>query len=189
MPRKKPLEGKVFGTLTVVGVSEVSRNGHYRYHVRCECGNEKTVLGTHLLSGKTTSCGCNKGEHKNWKGFGTVSLTYFTSIKRGASGGKGRKPIEFDLTIEEVAYQLDEVQKGKCNLSGLPISIYDKTASLDRIDSSKGYVKGNIQWLHKDVNMMKRHYSEDYFKHLVSSIFWHTGLKKLVETCEIVDLT
>jgi hypothetical protein len=179
MARKKPLEGKTFGTLTVVGVSGVSRNGHYRYHVRCTCGNEKTVLGTHLISGKIVSCGCSKGVHKNWKGFGTVSLTYFASVKRGASGGKGRKAIEFDVTIEDMAYQLDEVQKGKCNLSGLPISIYDKTASLDRIDSSKGYTKENIQWLHKDVNMMKRHYSEQYFMHLVREVYWHTNCKLL----------
>ena len=181
MGRKKPLEGKTFGTLTVVGVSEVSRNGHYRYHVRCECGVEKTVLGTHLVSGKTVSCGCKKGGHKNWKGSGTVSLTYFTSVKRGASGAKGRKEIPFDLTIEFVANLLDSEQQSKCALSGLPISVYDRTASLDRIDSSQGYTQGNVQWLHKDINMMKRHYNQDYFTHLCGLV---SG-----DSCEIVDLT
>lgn len=29
------------------------------------------------------------------------------------------------------------------------------TASLDRIDSSKGYVIGNVQWVHKTINTMK----------------------------------
>lgn len=29
------------------------------------------------------------------------------------------------------------------------------TASLDRIDSRHGYIPGNIQWLHKDINVMK----------------------------------
>jgi len=164
--RKKPLEGQTFGTLTVVGVSEVSRNGHYRYHVSCECGVEKTVLGTHLVSGKTISCGCKKGGWKNWKGSGTVSSTYFSSVKRGASGSKGRKEIPFDVTIEFLADLLDNKQGGKCAISGLSISIYDKTASLDRIDSSKGYLSSNVQWLHKDINMMKRHYNEDYFRYL-----------------------
>ena len=180
MGRKKPLEGKTFGTLTVVGVSEVSRNGHYRYYVRCECGVEKTVLGTHLISGKTISCGCKKGGHKNWKGSGTVSSTYFSSVKRGAVGGKGRKPIPFDITIEYVADLLDNAQQGKCALTGLRISIKDNTASLDRVDSSKGYEKNNVQWLHKDVNMMKRHYSQDYFIYLC---------KAVGDSCEIVDLT
>ena len=33
------------------------------------------------------------------------------------------------------------------------------TASLDRIDSSKGYTKSNIQWVHKDINKMKSDFS------------------------------
>lgn len=133
--------------------------------MRCSCGLEKTVLGTHLVSNRTKSCGClknvkGKGRY-NWKGAGSVSGSYFNSIVRGATGGKGRKPIEIDITVEYIADLLDN-QKNKCKLSGLPISTKAGTASLDRIDSSKGYLVGNVQWLHKDINMMKRHYTEEY---------------------------
>ena len=84
---KKDLTGKTFRRLLVLGVSEVSRNGHYRYNVRCECGTIKTVLGTHLISGKTLSCGCLRTEQsRNWKGYKGVSMTYYSSLKRGASG-------------------------------------------------------------------------------------------------------
>ena len=31
----------------------------------------------------------------------------------------------------------------------------EQTASLDRIDNSKGYIVGNVQWVHKQVNFMK----------------------------------
>jgi hypothetical protein len=37
----------------------------------------------------------------------------------------------------------------------------DFSASLDRIDSSKGYVKGNVQWTHKTVNIMKQAMSDE----------------------------
>ena len=37
------------------------------------------------------------------------------------------------------------------------------TMSLDRIDNNKGYIEENVQWVHKDINMMKRIYSQDYF--------------------------
>lgn len=37
------------------------------------------------------------------------------------------------------------------------------TASLDRIDSAKGYVEGNVQWVHKRINLMKGTLSEKDF--------------------------
>jgi hypothetical protein len=37
------------------------------------------------------------------------------------------------------------------------------TASLDRIDSSKGYVEGNVQWVHKRINIMKNDLSDSEF--------------------------
>ena len=171
----KDLTGLTFGRLKVLGVSEVSRNGHVRYNVVCSCGTEKTVLGTHLVQGKTKSCSCLKRERRNWKGYKGVSKTYFSSLERGAKGEKGRKKLPFNISIEYIGDLLEE-QEGKCKLSGMEISCYDKTASLDRIDSSKGYEEGNVQWLHKDINMMKRHYTEEYFIRLCRSV------------CEIVDV-
>jgi hypothetical protein len=47
------------------------------------------------------------------------------------------------------------------------------TASIDRIDSSKGYEEGNIQWVHKHVNFMKRTYSQDYFIDMCKKIAEH----------------
>lgn len=37
------------------------------------------------------------------------------------------------------------------------------TASLDRIDSSFGYILNNVQWVHKDVQRMKSDFSEAHF--------------------------
>ena len=168
---KKDLTGMTFGRLLVLGVSEVSRNGHYRYHTQCKCGEEKTILGTHLIAGKTKSCGCirREGKPRYWKGYKAVPLSYYNSILRGASGGKGRQPIDFDLSIEFIG-DLLEKQNNLCALSKLPISYITKSISLDRIDSSKGYTKDNVQWVHKDINMMKRHYSTEYFKYLCAKV-------------------
>mgnify|MGYP003127111493 CR=1 FL=1 len=165
------LKGKRFGHLVVLGKSETSRNGHTRWNVKCDCGIEKTIFATHLVSGKTTTCGsCHlKEKSRNFQGVGDMPKTYYSSLRRGAEGGKGRKPIPFDLTMENL-WEVFENQKGKCALSGLPIDFRSKTASCDRIDSSLGYVKDNIQWLHKDVNMMKRHYSQGYFTNLCKMI-------------------
>ena len=39
----------------------------------------------------------------------------------------------------------------------------NRTASLDRIDSNKGYTIDNVQWVHKDINKMKMDLEEDVF--------------------------
>lgn len=59
-------------------------------------------------------------------------------------------------------------QDRKCALSGIPLnfpsltsSSLDGNASLDRIDSTRGYEKDNIQWLEKKLNIIKMDLPED----------------------------
>lgn len=73
-----------------------------------------------------------------------------------------------------------EQQDYKCNLTGLSIKFADSaydlqhggaTASLDRIDSRKPYIIGNLQWIHKKVNRMKMDIDQKTFIefcHLIS---------------------
>ena len=76
-------------------------------------------------------------------------------------------------------WQLYLKQNGKCNLTGWDIDFADgnknhmkggTTASLDRIDSSKGYVENNVQWIHKDVNFMKQEFTQDYIIKICKAI-------------------
>lgn len=126
------------------------------------CEQEKLVDCYHLENGVTKRCfscsmkNTDKNNNSNWRGFGEISSSYFTHIKNGA---KLRK-INFNIAIQEC----DEVwkrQKGICALTGLKIDI--ENASVDRIDSKKPYVKDNIQWVLKDLNIMKNRFEEQYF--------------------------
>ena len=70
-------------------------------------------------------------------------------------------------------------------MSGLDISFgesnYDvTTASLDRIDSGKGYIVGNVQWLHKDINKMKLHHNQEYFIKLCKMVYKNAINKKTI---------
>lgn len=80
--------------------------------------------------------------------------------------------MSFEINSEHL-WDLFQNQKGLCALSGLPLMLQSgsQTASLDRIDSSVGYIKGNLQWLHKDVNVMKWDFTEEYFKMICSLIY------------------
>lgn len=43
-------------------------------------------------------------------------------------------------------------------------------ASLDRIDSSLGYIEGNVQWVLREINFMKGNLDEEYFKNICIAI-------------------
>lgn len=77
--------------------------------------------------------------------------------------------IEWNLTLDEMF----DNYIGKCSLTGWDIDIiYNNcTASLDRIDSTKGYIVGNIQWVHTMVNMCKNKYSQFMFLDMCKSVF------------------
>lgn len=59
------------------------------------------------------------------------------------------------------------------SLIGDAVSLAELPLSLDRIDSNKGYVEGNVQWVHKDVNMMKQSYSNERFIGICCMIALH----------------
>lgn len=145
----------------------------------CSCGSGGGTLATasDLKSGKKRSCGCYRREllrATKWKGCGDISGDYWSLVKRNAKA----REIEFCITIEE-AWALFEEQRGICALSGRTIvlsrnlKLCDQTASLDRKDSSIGYVKGNIQWLHKTVNLCKNVLSQQEFIDLCNEVVSH----------------
>lgn len=76
--------------------------------------------------------------------------------------------VECTITLEDLQAQWDK-QKGICPYTGISLIIptYTKnhnnpiyTASVDRIDSSKGYVPGNIQFVSTCINYMKNTMSD-----------------------------
>ena len=152
----KKMIGKKFGMLTVM--SHKSRCEGYI--CACDCGNTTVARAYRLKRGLHNSCGCvhyrKEQESPNYKGLGTLSKTHWYNIEYGAK----RRNLIFDISMED-AWNLFLKQNKKCAYTGWDIEFgspyrnIKTTASLDRIDSSKGYTIDNIQWLHKDVNYMK----------------------------------
>ena len=66
MARKlRDLTGQRHGRLTVMGFSHMRNESSY-WHVKCDCGNKKTMIRQAILSGRTKSCGCyGKQIHKD----------------------------------------------------------------------------------------------------------------------------
>jgi hypothetical protein len=91
-----------------------------------------------------------------------IPKAWFDEKKRKAEA-RGRS---FEIDIKYI-WNIYLKQDRKCALSGLPLD-FDKesdngTVSIDRINNDKGYIKRNIQLLHKDVNYAKWTFNQDYF--------------------------
>ena len=54
--------GNTYGYLTVIERAENTKEGRAQWLCQCKCGNTTTVLGKHLRSGNTKSCGCYQKE-------------------------------------------------------------------------------------------------------------------------------
>lgn len=88
-----------------------------------------------------------------------LCITHFKKIQSNAI----KRKIEFNLDREYLGNLFKEQNK-KCALTGVDLNLIktsirtkhnQNTASLDRIDNNKGYVVGNVRWVHKTINQIK----------------------------------
>ena len=140
------------------------------FRCRCDCGEQCVVQPNKF--GKIDSCIHVGKLNTHYRGHEDISMTHWKSILYRAKVSS----LEFLITIE-YAWKLFVKQHRKCSLSGVIISLdkhskEGKTASLDRIDSTKGYIVGNVQWVHKRVNKLKGSMTE------AELIYWCDSISK-----------
>lgn len=175
------LTGQRFGKWAVIELSpRNSTKLPIKFKCLCDCGKYDNVSAQNLRGGLSTQCRyCNRKtqlreSHGNWKGYELISGTIWHAIKFSAK----RRDIEFNVSID-YAWKIFLNQSNKCAISGLDIYFAETcsqhfsgetTASLDRIDNTIGYVEGNIQWLHKDINKLKSDLPQEFLISLCKTI-------------------
>lgn len=147
------------------------KKGRTLWICECKCGRTRHITTNDVNRRKAKQClNC-----ANRKYVGKISGSFYMHIKHSAIA----RNIEFNITQEEM-WDLYQEQNGKCKLSGIDINFADTsqeykkdrltTASLDRRNSSLGYIKDNVQWVHKDINMMKQKFPQEYFIQMCKNI-------------------
>lgn len=139
-------------------------NEHIRY---CQvCGKTMTYSSKYEFNRATKNkTNCKTCAYKN-----AVGKKKYQEIPKGWFDTKRRRALErdkeWDITIEYI-WKVYLRQGRVCALSGLPLDFDadsdNGTVSIDRIKNNKGYVKRNIQLIHKDLNFMKYVYDQKYF--------------------------
>lgn len=149
----------------------IIKNMTVMYEVQCECGNTRLISANEFRNPnrayKCQKCaGIDRGIISKIKNgiVGDLDADKFGKMKRIAT----RRNIKFDVS-QQYLWDLYESQNRMCAITGDPIPDIKK-ASLDRIDSTLPYIKGNVQWVSKQANLSK---------HIMS-------MQELYEFCEKV---
>jgi hypothetical protein len=179
---KKDLIGKRFGRLIVLSKSEkTDKAGNYYLNCKCDCGNEKEICWISLVYGRTISCGCFRKEQAlqatKKLDSGVAADLLYLKYKHQAT----RRGIFFNLTKEEFTnlvfsncYYCNELPSNsfnnyrRKNHAKHLIILYN---GIDRLDSTKGYEKGNVVSCCKICNYAKRSLSEEQFKSWIKRVY------------------
>lgn len=140
---------KKYNRLTVLKFSHYDKNHRKHYLCRCDCGIEKTIQGSLLISGNTKSCGClgkeiKKTLHKLPNNGGVINQIIL-GYKRHAK----RRGFSWNLTFNEVSNIINK----PCHYCGTINSNKKITKNckegflyngIDRVDSKKSYTIKNV---------------------------------------------
>lgn len=143
----------------------MQQSSHIKY---CQsCGGAQiytTKVELNRATKKNTLCrSCRNKTALGFKGkYREIPISWFEEKRRRSI----QRDKEWDITIEYI-WKIYLKQGKVCALSGLPLD-FDKESengmvSIDRINNDKGYVKRNVQLLHKKVNFMKYVYTQKEF--------------------------
>ena len=148
---------------------EIIKKEDGRYYKNCpSCGKEQSYLRRNYaiqsfrLKKECKSCSNKKPENNKHIGWykNVLRKSFAHKYKMNAE----LRNINWNVSFEYLA-DLLIAQDFKCALTGRELDAMEvcNNSSLDRIDSSIGYIEGNLQWVISEVNMMKQHYTQEDF--------------------------
>ena len=166
------ISGQRFGNLVVtkqIGWSEPKKSGCRRslWECNCDCGKTVNVTSNELRTGNTRSCGCILTAYLHRATpISVVNRMRFEAIKAG----------KVWTISDDEAYDLVTADCHYCGVApqvGGSRNKHVKRNGIDRVDSQKGYVTGNVVPCCKRCNVAKNDQTYDEYLAQVKASYEH----------------
>lgn len=169
--------GDKFNKLTVLSFHHTGKHFRKYYLFKCDCGNEKIILGSGVTTENTKSCGCLIKEtckNKILPDHGCGKNNLILQYKRHAKN----RGLEFELTKDIFLKLIGQ----PCYYCGLLPSNIKRTkndsegflySGIDRIDSNIGYIIDNVVPCCNQCNKSKMAISKIEFLDWVKRVYTH----------------
>jgi hypothetical protein len=179
-------KGQVIDAVTILDDDYYFDGERWVIRATCRCGNLILRRPKGILENNLVFVACEKCMRKNiypeqrkkrtdcYTSEG-LSFKWLKGIKNNLKRGiLNIRTLECNIK-DSYLYDVLISQNKKCALTGQSLNILyltkdESNASVDRIDSTKGYIIGNIQWVTKDVNRMKNEFSQEYFINICKKV-------------------
>lgn len=133
MTKPKDITGQKFGKLTVIKKVGLTEKQLQKWLCKCECGNYKEVVYTHLVKGMVASCGCLKvaAAEKATMNEATVDGVKIPALikKTAKNNSSGRKGVsKFKTKTGRIRYRVR-------------ITVNKKTINVGKFDTLEEAIK------------------------------------------------